>query len=94
LPTDRCVAEWWIASPRVRAIVEEGRALPVTPRQRIEISQSINQWKTSDLLQARREQARVRSEFERWLSQGLAVTGYQVSPEAGAFLLEPSPPIP
>ena len=89
LPTDRCVAEWWISSPRVRAIVEEKRRLPCTVEARIEVPQEIAALKKTNVESARQVQARIRDEFEHWLSKGLTVVGYEMTPQAGAFLLGP-----
>ena len=87
LPTDRCVAEWWIASPRVRAIVEEKRRPFCQYEARIEVPQEIGELKQSDRNRAREIQARIREQFEDHFSKGLEVGGYEITPQAGAFLL-------
>jgi predicted GNAT superfamily acetyltransferase len=89
LPTDRCVAEWWIASARVAAVIE-GRPLPGSAVEaRIEVPRDIIDIKRRDPRQAREIQGRLRADFQHWLRQGLAVTGYEITPEAGVFLLGP-----
>lgn len=87
LPTDRCVAEWRIASPRVRGLLDEGRREPFNVEARIEVPREIDDWKKDDPVQARDCQSRIRNEFEHLLSQGLAALGYEIGPEGGAFLL-------
>ena len=87
LPTDRCVAEWWIAGPRVRAILDENRRPPVEAQQRIELPLEIGEWKKNQPQKARKTQSRLRKEFEHWFSRGLTVIGYEITPQAGAFLL-------
>jgi predicted GNAT superfamily acetyltransferase len=91
LPTDRCVAEWWIASPRVRAVLDEKKPLGRQAQARIEIPREIGELRKDNLRLAREVQARVRKEFEHWFSQGLTVVGYEITPQAGAFLLGPWP---
>ncbi|MBI3694524.1 MAG: GNAT family N-acetyltransferase [Acidobacteria bacterium] len=91
LPTDRCVAEWWIGSPQVRALLDEQRPLPVLIEGRIEVPQEIGELKKTNPGQAREMQARIREEFEYWLSKGLAAVGYEITPQAGAFLIGPEP---
>ncbi|MBI3666032.1 MAG: GNAT family N-acetyltransferase [Acidobacteria bacterium] len=87
LPTDRLVAEWWIAGPRVRAIVEDTRRSPISVQERIEVPIEIGELKKNQPQKARQVQARLRKEFEHWFSRGLTVIGYEITPQAGAFLL-------
>lgn len=87
LPTDRCVAEWWISSSRVRAILDEKRPLRLTVDARIEVPNEIAEAKKSDPRRARAIQTAVRTGFERWLGKGLAVVGYEITSGGGAFLL-------
>lgn len=80
LPTDRCVAEWWVASPRVEAIVS-GRAAARPPVEaRIEVPATI------DALR-RPIQESVSNQFLEHLNRGLAVIGFERSERAGAYLL-------
>jgi len=87
LPTDRLVAEWWIASPRVRGLLDAGRAPDPRVDARIEVPIQIGDLKTADHDKARQIQTRIREEFEYWLGRGLAVVGYETTPQAGVFLL-------
>jgi predicted GNAT superfamily acetyltransferase len=89
LPTDRLVAEWWIGSPRVRALLDEGRPVADPVEARIEVPREIAHLKKADPRKAREHQTRIREEFERWLGRGLAVTGYAITPSSGVFLLGP-----
>lgn len=92
LPTDRCVAEWWIASPRVRAILDEKRPLRLMVEGRIEVPQEIAEAKKNNFERARDIQTAVRGGFEHWLGKGLTVVGYEITPHGGAFLLGPWQP--
>jgi predicted GNAT superfamily acetyltransferase len=86
LPTDRCVAEWWLASPRVEAILAgkaPERAEIVT---RISVPSEIYTIKETDSARAREIQKRVSNDFLENFAKGLAVTGFERTPEAGTYL--------
>lgn len=89
LPTDRCTAEWWIASPRVRAILDGGtnaRARePVEAR--ISVPSEIANIRTNDLARAREIQLRISQEFEAAFKRDLAVIGFERSEAEGNYLL-------
>ncbi|HVX67549.1 MAG TPA: hypothetical protein VHA11_13140 [Bryobacteraceae bacterium] len=92
LPTDRCVAEWWLGSPRVgRKLSGEAEAARVPARERIAVPASIDLIRREDTVRARRIQAEVSERFLDAFRRGLAVTGFERSPEAGIYLLEPWP---
>ncbi len=87
LPTDRCVAEWWIRSPRVEALVA-GRPLErPAVEARIEVPIEIARLKQEDPRQARRIQEQVSSRFLELLRSGLAVIGFERTESAGVYLL-------
>lgn len=89
LPTDRCVAEWWLKSAHVQAVLD-GRRPPAPPvRGRIEVPADIAAWRLHDPERARRLQDRVREQFLEYLRQGLQVSGFEISPQGGAYLLTP-----
>ena len=87
LPTDRCVAEWWIASPRVKAIVNGGEP-PVRPDivERISVPADIAALKHQEPKRARQIQQELSNRFESNFGRGLAVVGVERSPEAGTYL--------
>ena len=89
LPTDRCIAEWWIQTPRVRAIVggESREREPVEAR--ITVPAAIATLRHDDPAAAREIQARVTEEFMECFDRGLAVTGFERTAEAGTYLLGP-----
>ncbi|MDW8131331.1 MAG: GNAT family N-acetyltransferase [Bryobacterales bacterium] len=87
LPTDRCVAEWWIRSPRVESVVH-GEAAPRPPVEaRIEVPVAIGRWRGEDPREARRVQEQVSARFLELLDRGLAVIGFERTPSAGVYLL-------
>ena len=74
LPTDRCTAEWWITSERVRQVIA-GEAVSKPPIvARIQVSADGDR---------RKSQAEMADQFEAAFERGLAVVGV----EGGAYLL-------
>jgi predicted GNAT superfamily acetyltransferase len=87
LPTDRCVAEWQLSSPRVEAILR-GHQAERAPRQAsIAVPASIYEIKANDPSRAREIQKRVSGEFQEHFSKGLMVTSFERTPEAGTYIL-------
>jgi predicted GNAT superfamily acetyltransferase len=76
LPTDRCVAEWWLRLPRVTA-----------PSVRVSVPANIADLRTSDPVRARAIQTATASALERAFAEGLAVIGFERTNEAGTYLL-------
>ena len=86
LPTDRCVAEWWLASPHAEAVLA-GKAPVRHVQERIEVPADIDVIRREEPRRAREIQqslgARLMSGFDR----GLAVVGFERSASAGTYLL-------
>lgn len=80
LPTDRCVAEWFMNTSRVRAILGEKPLPRPAIEARIEVPLASNEPK-------REIQARVSSQFVEHLRQGLTVVGVERSESQGTYLL-------
>jgi len=86
LPTDRCVAEWWLASPQAEAIIA-GRVPDRQVEERLEVP--------SDIANIRRQEPRRAREIQRSLGarlmdafdRGMAVIGFERSPQSGTYLL-------
>ncbi len=87
LPTDRCVAEWWIASPRVEAVLAGKEPEKHEIVARIPVPAAIYAIKESEPARAREIQKRVSEQFLEHFSKGLAVTGFERTPESGTYLL-------
>jgi predicted GNAT superfamily acetyltransferase len=87
LPTDRCVAEWWIASPRAKAIIagQKFERNPVDAR--ITIPAEIAGIRMQDPNRARAIQKQASDEFTAAFDRGLAVIGFEKSEQAGTYLL-------
>jgi len=91
LPTDRCIAEWWLGHPRVEAILSRGKPEPSPTVARIAVPADIYTIKEADPPRAREIQKRVSEQFLENLSKGLAVTGFERTAEAGTYLFSPWP---
>ena len=89
LPTDRLVAEWWLKSARVEAILRGQPLTPAADRQRVGVPRTIGEMKETDTAAAEKIQTEARREFEHWLGQGYAITGFELTDQAGTYLLEP-----
>lgn len=86
LPTDRCVAEWLLASPRVEMILAGAQPERAPCAARICVPAEIYEIKEHDPARAREIQKRVSDQFQEHLSNGLAVTRFERSPEAGTYI--------
>ena len=89
LPTDRCVAEWRIASPRVEAILAGQQDSRPPVEARIEVPCTIATFRQTEPKRAREIQAVVSEHFVKYFDRGLAVTGFHRTEESGTYLLTP-----
>jgi predicted GNAT superfamily acetyltransferase len=87
LPTDRCIAEWWIASPRVKTILEgkpfEGNSVEA----RIAIPSDIATIRTNEPVRARDIQQNACEQFRAAFDRELAVIGFEKTEQFGTYLL-------
>jgi len=87
LPSDRCVAGWRLNSERVRAIVAGDPARHRNVSGRIMVPADIAKIRREDPRRAREIQQGVAGDFERFFAQGLEVNGFELTAEAGTYLL-------
>ena len=90
LPTDRLVAEWWMKSKRVEAILADAPRAEFECRERIEVPATIYEWKAeaATRAQALAVQRNNRERFEKAFAEGLSVLGYERDERGnGRFLL-------
>jgi predicted GNAT superfamily acetyltransferase len=90
LPTDRLVAEWWLKSKRVATLLERESLPDFTPVDSISVPAQIYEWKAcpTDRRRAQDVQDRNRTKFQSAFRDGLAVLGYERTPDGdGSFLL-------
>jgi len=88
LPTDRCIAEWWLDSPRVHAVLE-GRRPELDTQERIAYPTDIARIRNEDPTRARQIQQENAEKFQNAFERGLAATGFEPSATEGTYLLEP-----
>ncbi len=90
LPSDRLVAEWWMKSKRVEAVLADAVAATFECRGRIEVPAEIYEWKAAadTRAQALAVQKRNREHFCSAFARGLSVLGYERDARGdGRFLL-------
>jgi predicted GNAT superfamily acetyltransferase len=90
LPTDRLVAEWWMKSRRVEAVLESGHRPGFESRDQIDVPAEIYEWKAAAAMRPRalEVQQRNREAFAKAFAAGLAVLGYERDEKGnGRFLL-------
>jgi predicted GNAT superfamily acetyltransferase len=87
LPTDRCIAEWWIGSPRVEAILG-GEKREWHVEERVAVPVDIDRLRRENPERAREIQRCNAEKLQRAFQQGLAVTGFERTETAGVYLLE------
>ena len=90
LPTDRLVAEWWMKSKRVEAVLADAPRAQFECRARIDVPAAIYEWKAAATtrIQALAVQERNRERFKRAFAEGLSVLGYERDERGnGRFLL-------
>jgi len=87
LPTDRCIPQWWIASPRAQAIIA-GKPFDRGPiQERIAVPSDIAAIRSQDPKRAREIQRSISEQFLSCFNRDLAVVGFERSELAGAYLL-------
>lgn len=91
LPTDRCVAEWYIGSERVNSLLSQGSFVRPEVVARIEVPIAIQLWKQQDPARAREAQADITRQFQEHFRAGLAVTGFERAEDKGTYLLSKWP---
>jgi predicted GNAT superfamily acetyltransferase len=87
LPTDRCTAEWWIDSKRVRDVLDGRRPQRNSIGEKISIPANIAELRRIDPARAREIQVEAAKKFELFFSQGLAVVQFERTTETGNYLL-------
>lgn len=86
LPTDRCVAEWYVSSDRVTQLLTSGSFERPAEEARIVVPTAIQLWKQQDPARARETQAAISNQFQEYFRAGLAVTGFERAEDKGTYL--------
>jgi len=87
LPTDRCVAEWWIRSARVEASLKGRQPERPPVEATIEVPVEIAGLRRENPRLARRIQEQVSNRFLDLLARGLTVVGFERGGRCGVYLL-------
>ena len=87
LPTDRCTAEWWVASDRVKTVLAGQPPDRSAIEDRIEVPADIAEIRKQEPRRAREIQQAIGEKFQRCFDQGLVVLAFERTPEYGAYLL-------
>ena len=86
LPTDRCVAEWWLACPHAEAVLAGGLPTRVIA-ERIEVPADVDIIRREEPRRAREIQKTLGERLTGCFGRGLAVIGFERSERAGTYLL-------
>lgn len=79
LPSDRLVAEWWMKSRRVEAVLANRLRPNFEVRVGIAVPAEIYEWKASAATRAKaaETQGRIRAELQKAIDEGLTILGYE-----------------
>jgi predicted GNAT superfamily acetyltransferase len=86
LPTDRCIAEWWLSSPRAEAIIAGNAFGRGSIVERVAVPSDIATLRIKDPGRAREIQAELSEKFLAFFARDLAVIGFEKSETAGTYL--------
>jgi predicted GNAT superfamily acetyltransferase len=89
LATDRLVAEWYLASPRVVAAVGNGARESEGGAAVIELPSQLDEWKQHDCAKLKAVQARICKEFMEWFARGYAAITVEKRGSGTAYILAP-----
>jgi predicted GNAT superfamily acetyltransferase len=90
LPTDRLVAEWWLASERVSRILADDPAPAAGGALRISLPSNLSQLKSSDRNTALHVQSEAGAQFQKWFSLGYVAVGAEPNAATSDYILERS----
>jgi predicted GNAT superfamily acetyltransferase len=79
LPSDRLVAEWWMKSKRVEAVLNSGHLFSFEKQASITVPAQVYEWKASNENRSRALQVQEanRTAFEKAFAEKLSVLGYE-----------------
>ncbi len=89
LPTDRLLAEWWVRSARVEAVLHGRSPSPPPVTRRIRVPGDIRELYQTNPEQAEEIQSQFRARFEQLVAKGYAATSFEFQGDDGEYLLEP-----
>ncbi len=87
LPTDRLVAHWRIRDPRVKQILAGEKPSTNTDIEQVCVPRNILEICERDTESAKELQSQIRKQFQRLFKEGFTVTGFELDPKNGRYLL-------
>lgn len=88
MATDRLVAEWYLDSPRVIAVIEGlGGHAPISAC--VSLPADLERWKDTDSPEVAKMQARLRAEFSTAFAKGYAAVATRRTSQGTEYLLAP-----
>jgi predicted GNAT superfamily acetyltransferase len=102
MPTDRLLAEWWLDSPRVNALIARSAGDPMpqpaasTPPEisadavKIGIPSNIGEIRYANRVGAEGVQSGMREQFENWFAKGYVATSLVTTGAVAEYVLQPS----
>lgn len=88
LPTDRLVAEWWLDSDRVKAILADNLPAAKASSARISVPANIDELRRNDRQSALRIQNGLREQFSKYFADGYVATTFDPRDGATDYILE------
>ena len=89
LPTDRLVAEWFLDSAHVHAVLAEESSTVTSGPAMILLPAELDRWKTAAPEKLKSVQQRVRTEFTGWFDRGYAAIAVREDAAGPAYILVP-----
>lgn len=79
LPTDRLVAEWWMTSQRVKAVLATGHHPAIQVEDRVNVPHEIYDWKANHDMRAKAAGVQARNQYllQTAFARGMSCLGYQ-----------------
>jgi predicted GNAT superfamily acetyltransferase len=92
VPSDRIFAEWWVSSSHVESAVSGRQPRVEVPAESVLIPSDINSVRGRSVEEHLKWRLRVREEFQRKLTDGLIVRGFERDGGTSRYLLGPDDP--
>lgn len=89
IPTDRLVAEWYLDSPRVAAILNDPKSVEVSLSESIQLPVELEEWKKTDPDKVARVQTGLREKFNQYFNKGFAAVAIKSTPAGSAYIMAP-----
>src|SRR5262249_28542527 len=92
VPSDRIVAEWWVSSPHVEAVLAGNRPGGDAKAESVSIPEDVGKIRERSSEEYLKWRLRVREDFQSKLADGLIAWGFERQPGGSRYLLGPDDP--